>query len=78
VAEKPFPGNGQEARAEAGEPSGRDAGERGRCLDLYGFAPVGYLTVSDAGLIVESNLTGAALLGIERGKRIGRPGSSRI
>ena len=36
--------------------------------DLYDFAPVGYFTVSGKGLIVEANLTGAALLRIPRPK----------
>ncbi len=30
---------------------------RGRLADPYDFAPVGYLTTSDEGIIVESNLT---------------------
>jgi len=41
---------------------------RDRFVDLYDFAPVGYLTLSDTGLITEANLTGATLLGEERGK----------
>jgi len=41
--------------------------ERTRYFDFYNLAPVGYITVSEAGLIVEANLTLATLLGIERG-----------
>ena len=35
-------------------------------LNFYEFSPVGYLTLSNSGMIVEINLTGAALLGVER------------
>ena len=34
--------------------------------DLYDFAPVGYFSLEEPGRIVEVNLTGAALLGVER------------
>jgi PAS domain S-box-containing protein len=37
-------------------------------LDLYEFAPIGYLTLTDKALIEEVNLTGATLLGVERNK----------
>ncbi|MBF0461350.1 MAG: response regulator [Magnetococcales bacterium] len=37
-----------------------------RYVDLYDFAPVGYFTLTDTGMIAEVNLTGAALLGVER------------
>jgi PAS domain S-box-containing protein len=37
-----------------------------RFVDLYDFAPVGYLTVSENGLILEANLTAAAMLGVTR------------
>ena len=39
---------------------------RDRYVDLYDFAPVGYLTLSPEGLIVEINLTGAGMLGKPR------------
>lgn len=38
--------------------------------DLYDFAPIGYFTLSQNQLILESNLTGAALLGIARDELI--------
>jgi len=43
---------------------------RTRYLSLYEFAPVGYLTLTREGLIVEINLTGATLLGMERNELI--------
>jgi PAS domain S-box-containing protein len=40
--------------------------------DLYDFAPVGYFSIDESGTIRESNLTGAALLGIERSRLVNR------
>ena len=39
---------------------------RARYFDLYDRAPVGYFTLSEQGLILEANLTGAGLLGLGR------------
>ena len=45
---------------------------RDRYADLYEFAPVGYLTLNDIGLITEVNLTGADLFGEDRAKLLHR------
>jgi PAS domain-containing protein len=39
-------------------------------LDLYDFAPIGYLTLTDKALIEEVNLSGATLLRVERSKLV--------
>jgi PAS domain S-box-containing protein len=44
----------------------------GRYTDLYDFAPVGYYSIDEQGLILDVNLTGAALLGVERSRLINR------
>lgn len=46
---------------------------RQRYADLYDFAPVGYLTMDREGVILQSNLTCAALLGMERARLIKKP-----
>ncbi len=51
---------------------------RQKYLYLFDFAPVGYFTISEEGLILEVNLTGAAMLGIERGLLINEPLSKFI
>jgi len=46
---------------------------RTRYFDLYDMAPVGYVTLSKKGLILETNLTAATLLGVRRVDLVGRP-----
>ena len=45
---------------------------RDRYLDLYEFAPVGYISISRDGLISDINLTGSTLLGVDRAQLIQR------
>ena len=54
------------------------AASRDRYLDLYEFAPVAYLTLTTSGQIVEINLTGATLLGEDRGRILRRRFSSYV
>ncbi|MFM9916742.1 MAG: putative bifunctional diguanylate cyclase/phosphodiesterase [Rhizobacter sp.] len=49
------------------------AAARDRYVDLYDRAPVGYATVDAQGIIVEVNLTGAAMLGAQRKQLQGQP-----
>jgi PAS domain S-box-containing protein len=41
--------------------------------DLYDFAPVGYFTLTAVGTILQVNLTGAHLFGVERSRLVGQP-----
>lgn len=49
-----------------------------RYSNLYDFAPAGYVTVSEKGLILEANLTVAVMLGVERGFLLEKPFSMFI
>jgi PAS domain S-box-containing protein len=51
---------------------------RDRYSNLYDFAPVGYLSVNEGGIIEEANLTFATLMGMERSAFVGRPFSRFI
>lgn len=44
-----------------------------RYFELYDLAPVGYVTLSDKGLIHEANLTASTLLGTTRGALVRQP-----
>lgn len=46
---------------------------RTRYFDLYDLAPVGYITLSEQGLILEANLTAAILLDMERSALVKQP-----
>jgi len=45
---------------------------RDKYSNLYNFAPVGYFSISDKGLMMDPNLMCARLLGIERGRLTGQ------
>lgn len=51
---------------------------RDKYSDLYDFAPVGYVTVSEKGLILQVNLFCVAMLGIERSSLVGKPFSRLV
>jgi PAS domain S-box-containing protein len=44
-----------------------------RYVDLYDFAPIAYCTFDRDGVVLETNLTGAAMLGRERSRIVGKP-----
>jgi PAS domain S-box-containing protein len=46
---------------------------RDRYADLYDSSPMGYITLNAKGAIIEINLVGASMLGVERDKLIGMP-----
>lgn len=51
---------------------------RNRYAALYNSAPVGYFTITDEGLILEANQTGAEFLGSQRHALIGKPFSAFV
>ena len=46
--------------------------------DLYDNSPAGYFSMDEKGFILEANITGATMLGVERGILKGRPFSGFI
>ena len=51
---------------------------RARYFDLYDFAPVAYLSLNEAGIILQANLTAATLLGVPRTLLLKQPLSGFI
>jgi PAS domain S-box-containing protein len=51
---------------------------RDQLSELYDFAPVGYITLDPAGLIVQANLTFANMLGVARDQLIRQPLSDYV
>jgi len=46
---------------------------RNKYADLYDFAPTGYFTLDEQGIILEANLTGSVMLGVERSQLLNKP-----
>ena len=51
---------------------------RDKYSHLYDFSPVGYVTLTEKGIIDEANLTMASMLGVERSTLVGKPFSRFI
>jgi PAS domain S-box-containing protein len=51
---------------------------RNRYIDLFDFAPVGYLTLDERGIITDANLSGSVLLGTEKRSLVGAPLSAYV
>lgn len=51
---------------------------RSRYFDLYDLAPVGYITISEKGVVLKSNLTASNLLGFARTEMTGKPFASFV
>lgn len=50
--------------------------KRSRLADIYDYAPVGYMTENELGMVLESNVMAATLLGVEKSSLFGEPLSS--
>ena len=47
--------------------------QRAKYFELFDLAPVGYLTLSDEGIVLDANFTAAHLLDVERRQLIEKP-----
>ena len=54
------------------ESRAQEEAARARYSDLYDFAPVGYLTLDGQGMITQTNLAAARMLGLERARLRGK------
>ena len=52
--------------------------ERAKYTELFDHAPVGYVTLTEQGVVADANLTAARLLGVERQRLLGRPFTSFV
>jgi PAS domain S-box-containing protein len=52
--------------------------QREKYFELFDMAPVGYLTLSDKGVVGDANFTAAHLLGVERQLLLGQPFSAFV
>jgi diguanylate cyclase (GGDEF)-like protein/PAS domain S-box-containing protein len=52
--------------------------QREKYRELFDLAPVGYLTLSDKGIVIQANLTAAHLLGVERQRLVEQPFSAFV
>ena len=52
--------------------------QRDKYFELFDLAPVGYVTVSAEGMVVNANLTATRLLGVERQMLVGKPFSAFV
>ena len=52
--------------------------QRAKYFELFDVAPVGYVTISDEGIVGDANLTAAHLLGVERQRLVDKPFSAFV
>ncbi|MFA6013247.1 MAG: PAS domain S-box protein [Desulfobacteraceae bacterium] len=65
--------NEENRHSDAANPLETDSSKSARYATLFNLAPVGYITVSKQGLILEANLTAATMLGVNYDTIIMKP-----